>query len=286
MNAPWWHGLPPVQTTIRCTGRVHRLRWAAGQIRAIDHEDAATEPGPPHSPCGQMLEAWTHHVADLTVLVLASRGPADPLAAGPGEPLGGTTSPPPRPAHQGSGSGLGLDAVPGASRALRARTYSTDYTIPDNDEPTGPDGELIALFSLDYPLQHRLAAAVIADWTRRLRHSGERPERAVPALHAALYGRLTAALRVWTRRSDLLADLTMIDETDRPSLTRTDDTVTARLPFGWLGDVWVKGLATTGEGFCIAAAPSDDGRWVLSTVDQTFGPPRETAVEFPSSDTG
>jgi hypothetical protein len=289
VNVPWWHGLPPAQTTIPCTGRIHRLRWAAGEVRATDHEDADAQTVPPHTPCGRMLAVWDRHAADLTVLVLSSRGPADSLASGPGAPALPGPAAPLRPTRQGPGRGQGVHSVAGAAmpRAAGARTFSSDYTVPAGGELTAADDEFIALFALAPPMQDRLAATVIADWTRRLRDAGgSGPRVSAPALQAALYGRVTAALRAWTGRSGLLARVVMIGEADPPGLTRAGGRVTARLPFGWLDDVWAKGLATTGGRFCIAATPSDRGGWVLSTVGQAFGSPRATTQEFPPSDIG
>ncbi|MGH3304804.1 MAG: hypothetical protein ACRDOK_24675 [Streptosporangiaceae bacterium] len=35
--------------------------------------------------------------------------------------------------------------------------------------------------------------------------------------------------------------------------------------------------------FCLAAAPAGPNTWLLSTVDLSFGPPREVTVELPPS---
>ncbi len=59
------------------------------------------------------------------------------------------------------------------------------------------------LLSLGPAVQARLVATAAAAWARQLRSPGDRTRGAGPALHAALYGRVTAALRAWTGRPTL-----------------------------------------------------------------------------------
>jgi hypothetical protein len=82
---PWWAGLAAAETQLDCGGQPHRLHWDAGQLHALDHaDDLAGEQilsalGGGGYPCLDVLDVWARHAADLSVLVLASRGPADPL---------------------------------------------------------------------------------------------------------------------------------------------------------------------------------------------------------------
>lgn len=300
MTDPWWRGLPPVQATVGCTGDVHRLRWDAGRLLAVDHPEV-TAPGVPQGRCGHLVSAWERHAADPVVLVLASRGPADPLISGDVAvtPLRPGTQP--MPARAGGGV-----PVPGP---LRASTGSSSYTIPGREElaeagagpgergaelaapgagpgrprawPAAPTDELAALFSLAPALQGRLTATVIAHWAHRLRAHGDSPGPELPALRAALYGRLTLVLQAWTGQPFLVPQLTMTGEEEPPALAGTGSEVSARLPFGWLADVWVRGLAVISGRFCIGAAPAGTGRWTVTTVDLNFGPPQQTTLELP-----
>jgi hypothetical protein len=219
----WWAGLSPAQAQVSCDGQDHRLRWADGELRALDHEDLESEQimvalGARYR-CLELLAAWAEHASDLQVLMLASRGAADPI----------------RP------------------RTGRRRQPDSLLTVLD----LGPD------------LRDRLAATVAATWRDRLLDGAE-PD---PRLAAALYGRLLAALRAWTGQPDLLLDLTMIGEGQPPALTGGAGPVRAEFAFGWIIEVWAKGLATVLGRFCLAAVPVADHRWELSVVGPDLGEP-------------
>ena len=91
MSSPWWRGVPPAVATVSCAGREHQLRWAAGELRVPGHPDLESEKilralaGESYA-CLDVLEAWQVHADDLRVLILASRGPADPVAVRLEEP--------------------------------------------------------------------------------------------------------------------------------------------------------------------------------------------------------
>ncbi len=238
-----------------------------------------------------MLDAWAEHAADLRVLILASRGPADPLA--PWTPSGWT-------GYTGGGGFAGL-------RRGRARSFA----MLTHGQPGEPDDGLPRLIGLGGLLPDRLAATVIATWAERLRGwagDGLTPPgtsadgagaaeadvaggagvdelaAARPALHAALYGRAVTALRSWTGRRDLAVALTMIPEDQPPRLARSGDGIAAELPFGWLADVWSRGLATCWGRFCLAAAPQPSGGgWLLSTVGPELDSPRPVTLSAPPS---
>ncbi len=230
-----------------------------------------------------MLTVWAEYAADLRVLILASRGRADPLA---------TSTPP------SSGPGW-VGRAPGRVRS------GGSYAVLSYGPPDDPDDDLIELLGLGGLLPDRLAATVIAAWAGRLRGAtgpgeaaGADPEVATaadaaataadaaalaaarPALHAALCGRVTVALRSWTGQRDLPVALTMIPEDQPPRLVREGDGIAAQLPFGWLSDVWARGLTTCWGRFCLAAEPAGEG-WVLSTVGLDLGPPRRVTLGNP-----
>ena len=235
-----------------------------------------------------MLDLWAQHAADLRVLILASRGPADPLAPWTAPPWSGRTGP------------WGRGRFAGRPRAVRKMSYS----VLSHNRPDDPGDGLPMLIGLGGLLPDRLAATVIAAWAGRLRgpadagaaDAGAADGRAAdagaadagelaaarPALHAALYGRAVTALRSWTGRRDLAVALTMIPEGQPPTLARDGDGIAAELPFGWLADVWARGLATCWGRFCLAASPQPAGDgWLLSTVGPELDPPRPVTLSSP-----
>ena len=91
MSTPWWRGVPPAVARVSCDGREHQLRWAAGELQAPGHPDLGSERilsalAGQRFACLDVLEAWSAHADDLRALVLASRGPADPVTVRPDEP--------------------------------------------------------------------------------------------------------------------------------------------------------------------------------------------------------
>ena len=294
MSTPWWRGVPPAVAQVSCDGREHQLRWAAGELRAPGHPDLESEKilralaGESYA-CLDVLEAWEVHADDLRVLVLASRGPADPVAVRPDEP--GPTS---------------WTAMTGrAAAATMQRRRAAVTAVMGGGAPASREREdtLATLLSLGGPMQTRLTATVAAAWRERLR-DGAAPadaaaapapaaatrcgrdrgcgaiEAARPALHAALYGRVVATLRAWTGRPDLRVALTMIGESDQPALAPDGDGIAVELPFGWISDVWARGLGTCWDRFVLAAAPAGDG-WALSAVAPDLGPPAQITITGP-----
>ncbi len=265
MSGPWWAGLAPAETRLDCGDQPHRLRWADGELHVLDHADLEGEQilgalAGQGLPCLDVLEWWARYAADLRVLVLASRGPADPLDV--------WARPPSAPPYRRGGL------------LRRSATYSVlSYGTPDE-----PDDDLARLIGLGGLLPDRLAATVIAAWAGRLRRpvDADAVAAARPALHAALYGRAVTALRSWTGRRDLAVALTMIPEDQPPRLARDGGGIAAELPFGWLGDVWARGLTTCWGRFCLTAAPQPAGEgWLLSTVGPDLSPPRPITLGSP-----
>ena len=263
MTESWWVGIPAAEAVLDCGSGTHRLRWAAGQLHAPDHGDLEGEQilsalAGQGFPCLDVLNAWAEHSADLRVLVLASRGPADPLV---------------------------MWSPPASRRAGRPRPARRrrSYAVLSHGHPDEPEDEVTGLIRLGGLLPDRLAATVIAGWAERLRGT---PDDAVvaarPVLHAALYGRLTAALRVWASQPRLKVTLTMIPEEQPPRLTRDAAGMAAELPFSWLAEVWARGLSTCWGRFCLTAAPARAGDgWVLSTVGPDLDPPRPVTIGAP-----
>ena len=91
---------------------------------------------------------------------------------------------------------------------------------------------------------------------------------------------MVATLRAWSGRPDLRVGLTMIGESDPAALAPDGDGIAVELPFGWISDVWARGLGTCWDRFILAAAPAGDG-WALSAVAPDLGPPAQITITGP-----
>jgi len=271
----WWRGLAPAQATIGCGGNSHRLRWEAGRIHALDHDDAESEQtlaalAGESCTCLDLIDAWDRHCEDIRVLVLGSRGPADILATqdDPAAQLGVA-----RP-QVVAGGGAG----PRVSRARRVGTLSamgrpgpsgwTSYAPgggplqPARSRKVQAENELVALVGLGGGLPDRLVATVAAAWQERLAR------------------RVFAVMRGWLGTSAPPLQLTMIGEKAAPKLISEDGHIRAELRFGWLLDVWAQGLAVVWGRFCLSANTDDGRMWTLTTVGPDVGPPSLIVVKL------
>ena len=245
MSVPWWRGIPPAVARVSCDGREHQLRWAAGELLAPGHPDLEGEQilgalAGQRGACLEALDAWAGHADDLRVLVMASRGAADPVRVRPQD------------------AAYVAPSVMGRGQAVMARRRAAVTAMMIGGGLRERGDTLATLLSLGGPMQARLTATVAAAWRERLRDGAAPADAAAaqaarPALHAALYGRVVATLRGWTGQPALKVTLTMIGEAAPPALARDGDGVAAELPFGWISDVWARGLGTCWDRFCLAA---------------------------------
>jgi hypothetical protein len=293
---PWWLGLAPAQGTVTCGEHHHRLRWAEGALEAIDHDDPEAERSlaalsGQRCPCMDVLDAWARHEGDPRVLVLASRGPSDPIAAeaewtaqlgAHPPPVASVTAPRPRVAPRQ------LLRRP-ARRRARASARGWTSSAPMSARPvarmpltTEPESELVALLGLGGGLPDRLVATVAATWAQRLAGPGPEVSEARASLRASMHGRLCAALRGWLGRTDLELELDLIEDGRPPSLAASAGQLRAELPFDWLSEVWSRGLVTVFGRFCLAAGTEDGTAWTLSTVSPDLGPPAPVRIELPA----
>jgi hypothetical protein len=301
---PWWLGLGPAQAIVTCGEHNHRLRWAEGALTAVDHEDPEAERalaalGGQRCTCVDVLDAWARHEGDQRVLVLASRGPADPIAAHAdwtaqlaARPRAITAAMPTRARV----SAPQLLRRPGRRRAKAARAAArasgsgwTAYA-PASPSPAGriprgtePESELVALLGLGGGLQDRLVATVAATWARRFEQPSPELSEARPSLTASMQGRLSAAVQSWLGRADVAVELELIEDDRAPDLAERGGAIQAALPFDWLAEVWARGLATIFGRFCLAASTDDGRAWTLTTVGPEFGPPAPIRVELPAA---
>ena len=255
----WWTGLAPADTTIRCRGAGHRIRWERGELVACDHGDPDDERtlaalGGERYACIDLLDAWARHTDDLRALVRSPRGARDAARA-----AGWTLE------HGGRG-----DA------AVRPATFGADLPVPSVPRigrfPIYPrswdegEAELIALLGLGGGVAERLVATVAATWARRLRPGANVVPVAVPQLRSALHARLLATLRGWLGEPRLSLTLELVGEDDPRSLSRAGGRIRAELPFAWLAEVWARRLPIVDGRFCLAAETGDGDIWELTTV--------------------
>jgi hypothetical protein len=296
---PWWLGLLAAQATVACGDDTHRLRWEHGALQALDHDDPEAELalsalGGERCACADVLDAWARHDSDPRVLVLASRGPSDPLAAHADwtAQLGASQrAVTPTMAPRSRIAPRSLLRLPSRRRAMAASGASARASVGSRPVAAGQfalrtpaESELVALLGLGGGLQDRLVATVAAEWAQRFEGPESALEGARPQLYASMQGRLVAALRTWLGRTDLEVELEMIDGRSPPALSERRGAVRAELPFGWLADVWSRGLSIVWGRFCLAATTEDGRAWTLTTVGPDFDELAPVRVELP--DTG
>jgi hypothetical protein len=228
------------------------------------------------------------------VLALGSRGPTDPLVirhdaggqlvVGRPRALGAG-----RPANAGgwwSSGGASLTVV-GLSHTIVQRSGPTAFATGGRaSRAAQAQNELVALLGLGGGLPERLAASVMAAWRERLAQRQRTVARVRPQLQAALHGRALAAAAAWLGAAGLETDVEMVGEGSEPSLSSENGMVLVRLPFGWLIDVWTKGLATIFGCFCLSAGSDDGRKWRLTAVGPDLGPARSLTVELPGESPG
>lgn len=269
-DPPWWAGITAAEMPLGCSGSEHRLQWAEGRLRAVDHPDVDRERalvalGGDRVACLDLLDAWNAHADDLDLLVLASRGASDRLL-----------DPHPIEGVRYSGSyAVGRTQTLSSARRLprrlpRRRGGWTMYLPSNSGSAESDDGAQLTaarLANLPAGLTDRLVATVIAAWTERIGAGDDRVAAATPRLRAALYGRVLATVHSADIRSGPL-DVVMVDPQTPRSVTAEDGRVRCELPFSWLGDVWVKGFATVLGHLCLAVESAHSDNWQLLVVDR------------------
>ena len=238
----WWTGIPAAEVTVVCRGDGHTVRWDAGELIAVDHDDPEGEvahavPAGETVPCLELVRMWSRLADDPHVLTLASRGPTDQLS---------------------------IDLA-----GLRF-----DYRGPRRQT----EEQTLRLLAAGGRLPDRLQATTAAIWTRRLRTGHAALGTARPQLEAALYGRALRTLRTWLGEPQLTVELTMIEPDETRRIVRTPDGIDVSLPFSWLSDVWMRGLAVTVGRLCIAADTTDGPSWTLDTLGPDLADPTQLTI--------
>jgi hypothetical protein len=236
----WWTGIPAAEVTVLCGGNTHIVRWEAGELIAVDHGD------PEREVTLAALAGETFPCLEL--LRTWSRRRDDPhvltlASRGPTDPLL-----------------IDFDGLRFHHRGPRRQT----------------EEQTLRLLAADGRLPDRLQATTAAIWTRRLRTGHAALETARPQLEAALYGRVLRTLRAWLGQPQLTIELTMIGPGEKRRIVRTADGVDVSLPFSWLPDVWMRGLAVTFGRLCVAAETTDGSSWTLDTLGPDLADVRTT----------
>ncbi len=139
--------------------------------------------------------------------------------------------------------------------------------------------ELIRLLALGAPFQFRLSAAVAHTWSASSERA-DRWQRARPALTAALTGRLAPAAEQWLGVDPGKVDVTVHHGAGWGEITRAQPDgnarLLARLPIGWLAEVWAPGLAVVGSHLVVAVLQAD---WPKATV-LALRSPRQEPVQL------
>lgn len=272
MSVPWWAALPPAESRISCGTGQHLMRWVDGQLTAADHPDAEGELvlaalGGDKSECVAMVEAWGAHAADLDVLALGPRSPADQLTVTWDlvRSLRSAISPqpgrPPSPAQR--------PPRPAAAR-LRPRSLPMRPASPEVRRAQARRAELMGLFALGRPFQLALSGTVAAAWS-----AGPGPGRdlsaARPALAGALTGRLAPAAASWLGIDPGAVSAELHEAPGWGTVELAGGTLRAALPVRWLAAVWAAGC------------PVVDGHLVLDVLAITWPRAQVRALARPGA---
>jgi hypothetical protein len=249
VSAPWWAALRPALSQISCGTGQHVIRWADGQLTAADHADAEGELvlaalGGDKSECVALVEAWGAHAADLDVLALGPRSPADRLAVTWElvRSLRSAISPQAGPPglRPGQAQRHGRPVIP-----LRPRSLPMRQVSPEAQRAQAQRAELVSLFALGQDFQLALSGTVAATWS-----AGPAPGRdlaaARPALTGALAGRLAPAAASWLGIGPEAVRVTLHDGPGWGTVELAGRTLRAALPLHWLAAVWAAGIPVVG----------------------------------------
>ncbi len=258
-NGPWYTCLPDCEAFVPCGTGQHAVRWEAGSLRLPQHPDAEGELvlaalGGEKAGCIELAEAWGRHNADLSVLAIGPRHPADEIsvswddvaaAAQAGQAVPGGT-PQPRPMRLASRT-PGLQAMASA----RYRQVSAEM-----EQARQRRNDILSLLALGYGFQVRLIGQVAAAQAARLDDQAEGAEATRPALVAAIAGRLAPAAEQWL---GIDPDQVVVALHHGPGWGSVELTgrgaerrLLVSLRAGWLAQVWACGLTLTSRHLVIA----------------------------------
>ena len=250
-NDPWFTCLAPCVSLLPCGQGRHVVRWEAGELRLAGHDDPEAELvlaalGGGKARCIEVAEAWGRHAADLTVLGIGPRSPADEIAVGWDDVDS---------AAQAGLRGMLPSHRPGRLAnppvAAIARASARHAQLKQEAEQAGRRrDDMLSLFALGYGFQVRLIGHVVAA------HAARPGPGSRPALAAALAGRLAPVAEQWLGIDPGQVKVTLRGERGWGSVELTGHGAQRRLqvslPAAWLARVWVPGLALVGRHLVVA----------------------------------
>jgi len=277
-NEPWFACLPPCDAYVPCGDGRHVVRWEAGALRLLSHPDPEGELvlaalGGDKARCVEVAQAWGRHAADLSVLAIGPRGPADEIALswddvdaaaqvgarGPG-PSG-----PPRVAPMR----LASPSIPTSAR-VQAQRQRMEQEMA---RTTQRRNDMLSLLALGYGFQVRLIGQVAE---AHASPPDDQLARVRPPLVAAISARVALAAEEWI---GIDPDQVVVSLHRGPGWGSVELTgqggqrrLQVSLPAGWLGRVWAAGLALAGRHLVVAVRR---GGWPDARVLALRGPGTE-----------
>jgi hypothetical protein len=210
--------------------------------------------GGDNARCVEIAEAWQRHTADLTVLGIGPRGPADEVtvswddvdAAG-------------QAARSVGASVLGYGVAPLASPP-RAAMAKAAVRYQQHQQEAGQASQrrldMLSLLALGTGFQIRLAGQVVAAHADRLDEPGELGRTIRSVLTAALAGRVALVAEQWLGIDPDQVEVSLYRGTGWGSVELTGRGEQRRLrvtlPAWWLARVWACGLALAGRHLVVA----------------------------------
>jgi len=290
MTSDTLRSYPSYDAAIDCSGTTHQLRWEAGNLRAVDHADAEGERalaalGGDRCACVDTLDAWARHADDLRVLILTSRGSGDELRwpdqpaprqgmsffPGGGAPIGTMVARIGVAASGSTGFAATNRPTPPPLTSLAGRRAGGGYVQgPGTPQPFSDEDDLSTLLALDAGLAHRLAVTVAAAWAARLNRPDPQTEAARVALTAALHGRMASTIRGWLTDRSIAVHVDMLDEATPPAIARSNRDINVAVPFGWIPNVWGRGIAVIWDRLTLDILSSSADHLTLTTVDSAL----------------
>jgi hypothetical protein len=264
-NARWFDCLPSCQAQVPCGQGRHAVRWEVGSLVLTEHPDAEGELvlaalGGEKAGCVELAEAWGRHAADLSMLAVGPRGPADEIAVSWEDVT--------EAARSGQGGRVGypagrtrLSPLPGQLQPGPMRTAQPMRRPPrpgggrhwqaeEEDRLRRRRNDMLSLLALGYGFQVRLIGQVAAA------HADRPAERVRPALVAAITGRLAPVAEQWL---GIDPDQVVVSLHHGPGWGSTELTgreqgrrLQVSLPAWWLASVWACGLALVGRHLVVA----------------------------------
>ena len=260
-HGPWFTSLPPCETLVPCGQGRHCVRWEAGELRLASHADPGAELvlaalGGDKARCVEIAEAWRRHTADLTVLGIGPRGPADEVAV-TWDDVDAAGH-----AERGGSWGWGGPGAAGWRLASPPRTAMARAAIrhQQHQQEAGEASQrrldILSLLALGTGFQVRLAGHVVAAHADRLDEPDEHGYSIRPALKAALAGRVALVAEQWLGIDPDQVEVSLhrgagwgtAELTGRGEQRR----LRVGLPAWWLARVWASGLALTGRHLVVA----------------------------------